>query len=563
MMNRIRRALIAATIVALLPTFRPAQGKIGGNAIPVADAGLTRYTAADPVQLDGTTSYDPDESGPLTWAWRQVSGPTVVIHDANTPTPRVSGPLRLKYWDPIDTFIQTDETQVCEFELVVSDGVATSRADRVQVVIVPDFGENGLKLANPSFDPDKPTLIRFSGGDCTFGYPPDGGTSAPLLTKYNVITFPNGYRPDRGSFRTYQQVGDMVIVYLSAVAPAYEKPIQTTGFSTGGQPAVDVALRLNLTYKDARYAVNRVTLFDAASYCRDYSESIAAFIAGSVDGESCWLENLVSTDGGRPAFHPGVLTVEFELENHWFAHRWHERCDTTPDSPMNDFNGGVVAGAFVGVAGPARNLQLAFTPETFVYWFRWCGNDFTGHMEMKDESLYPGRLPEPVTLLGPEHGATVDAAGAVLSCAPSENAVGYQLLFGADPSHMVYLYSDTPAPPDEPVTVFPFEQTWWTIRARDRFGTTIHADPRSFRAVLVKPQPIENPATGRRYPSIQAAVNDALDGDVVLVTPGLPYLETIDFKGKTVTLQSTDPSTPALTNTIIIGGKTIQSGSSP
>ncbi len=558
-----RRVLIAATIVTLLPTFRPAQGKVAGNMIPVADAGLTRYAATDPVQLDGTASYDPDESGPLTWAWRQISGPPVVLHDANTPTPRVSGPHRVKYGAMVDTFIQTDQIQACEFELVVSDGIAQSRPDRVQVVIVPDFGEGMLELANAFFDPGQATMIWFSGGDCTFGYPSDGSVHKAIKAKYNVITFPNGYRPDPGSFRTYQQIGDIIIVYLSAVAPAYEKAIQSTGFSTGGQPAVDVGLRLNLTYKDARYAVNRVTLFDAASYCRDYTESIAAFIASSVDGEPCWLENLVSTDGGRPAFHPGVLNVEFELENHLFAHRWHERCDTAPDSPMNEFNGGVVAGTYVGVDGPAKNLQLAFTPETFVYWFRWCGNDFTGHMEMKDESLYPGRLPEPVTLFGPEDGATVDAAGAVLSCAPSENAVGYQLLFGADPSHMVYLYSDTPVPPNEVVTAFPCERTWWTIRARDKFGTTIHADPRSFRAVVVRPQPIENPATGRRYPSIQAAVNDALDGDVVLVTPGMPYLETIDFKGKRVTLRSTDPNTPALTNTAIIGSGTTQDGNTP
>ena len=82
----------------------------------------------------------------------------------------------------------------------------------------------------------------------------------------------------------------MIIVYLSSVAPDYKMPIQASGVSTGGQPAVDLGTRLNLTYQDARYAVNRVTLLDAGINCRsykDYSESIAAFIASHVDGEQC------------------------------------------------------------------------------------------------------------------------------------------------------------------------------------------------------------------------------------------------------------------------------------
>jgi hypothetical protein len=40
------------------------------NIPPIADAGLSRYAAYDPVVLDGTGSYDPDSSGPLTYAWR-------------------------------------------------------------------------------------------------------------------------------------------------------------------------------------------------------------------------------------------------------------------------------------------------------------------------------------------------------------------------------------------------------------------------------------------------------------------------------------------------------------
>ena len=114
---------------------------------PIAEAGLPRYVATDPVQLDGTGSYDPKGSGPLSYTWRQVSGPSVVIGDANTATPTISG------------FVQTDEVQECEFELVVGDGDLTSPPDTVKVFIVPDFGINKLMYVNPPFDPDKPTII--------------------------------------------------------------------------------------------------------------------------------------------------------------------------------------------------------------------------------------------------------------------------------------------------------------------------------------------------------------------------------------------------------------------
>jgi hypothetical protein len=96
-----------------------------------------------------------------------------------------------------------------------------------------------------------------------------------------------------------------------------------------------------------------------------------------------------------------------------------------------------------------------------------------------DEARYPGRLPEPVTLVGPEDGALVDASGVVLSCEPSENAIGYQLLWGADPYRVAdyTIVSDTAEPPSEVITTFPFEQTFWTVRVYDAYGSSIYADP--------------------------------------------------------------------------------------
>ena len=670
------RYSVLITLFALL-VLCPARS-MAQNIPPIADAGLSRYAAQETVMLDGTGSFDPDSSGPLSYAWRQIDGPSVIMIDANTATPTIGGSTLIAHWaldetegsvaydsagdkdgtlngdptwqpiagqidgalafdgtddyvrtpfilDPaagafsvfawikggapgrviisqtdglnwlsagpaegnlmtelrfiggrvdeppllsqtlitdanwhcvgfvwdgserilyvddvevakdtqvglgtsegglqigasknlepgsffsgliddiriynrvfstIGDFTQTDAIQECEFELVVSDGELTSLPDTVKVIIVPDYGSDTLRQENPPFDADKPTVIYFGGGNCITGRGSWGSTA--WAEKANVISFPNGYSPDSGGVpRTYYKYGDMIIVYLSAAAPNYNQPIQTSGYSTGGQPAIDVGIHLNLSYADVRYAVNRVTFFDATTYCRDYSESITAFLGSSVDGEQCWADAYVITterpgwganpphyEAAYPPFYENVLNVWFPTatgnwsQRHELAQNWYKRSLTNAD--MNKFNNGVVAGAYWSVVGPGKNLQLAWTPDAQTYKLRWYGNWSSGYMDFYDESLYPGRLPEPVKLVGP-----VDVGepyGALLTCEESENAAGYQLLFGPDPYRVMdyYIISDTPAPPHEVITTLPFEETWWTVKVYDEYGSTIYADP--------------------------------------------------------------------------------------
>ena len=146
---------------------------------------------------------------------------------------------------------------------------------------------------------------------------------------------------------------------------------------------------------------------------------------------------------------------------------------------MNQFNHGVVGGAYWSVIGPGKNLQLAWTPDAQTYKLQWYGDAYSGYMDFYDEPNHPGMLPEPVTLVGPADGTVVDANGAIFSCEESENAIGYQLLFGPDPHRVMdyYIVSDTLNPPSEIITASPFEQTWWTVKVYDQYGSTIYADP--------------------------------------------------------------------------------------
>jgi hypothetical protein len=144
---------------------------------------------------------------------------------------------------------------------------------------------------------------------------------------------------------------------------------------------------------------------------------------------------------------------------------------------MNKFNNGVIGGAYWSVIGPGKNLQLASTPGTMTYVFEWQGGISSGYMDFYDEASYPGRLPEPVTLIEPNY--VKEAGGYILTCEESQNAVGYELLSGSDPYRVMdyHVISDTPAPPNEAITTLPFEDTWWTVRVRDQYGSTIYADP--------------------------------------------------------------------------------------
>ena len=477
---------------------------------PIADSGQPQYVATEPVQLDGSKSYDPDNSGTLSYTWRQTCGPSVVMTDSNTATPTISG------------FLQTDEIQTCEFELMVNDGVLTSLPNTVKVIIVPVFNEITMVLENSVFDPEKPTILYFGGGDCKVGLPNEPWSFSIWSSKANVIDFPYGYVPDVNSVdpRTYYRYGDMIIVYLSALAPDYKQPIQTMGWSTGGQPAVDVGLRLNMDYQDARYAVNRITLLDATGICRDYSDSIKRFLDSSVDGESCWIENYSSTLTGphlmrHLCFHPNVLNIGFEVMNHELARQWYGNSITNIDT--ENFNHGVIAGAYWSVIGPGKNLQLASTLDAKTYIFKWHGQASAGYMNFYDEPNRPGRLPGPVTLVGPVNVGYPN--GVVLTCQASENAVGYRLLFGTDP-HRVTDYeiiSDTPEPPDEVITTLPFKETWWTVRVRVQYGSSIYADPRRLDAHILS-LPIENFSTGEKYGYIQDDIDDCVSGDEIAIT---------------------------------------------
>jgi hypothetical protein len=70
---------------------------------------------------------------------------------------------------------------------------------------------------------------------------------------------------------------------------------------------------------------------------------------------------------------------------------------------------------------------------------------------------------------------------------------------------------------------------------------------------------IENLTTGQTYSNIQLAINDADDGDEIVVNPGV-YHESISFIDKNLTLRSTDPNDPNVVSATVINIEDLYQG---
>jgi beta propeller repeat protein/parallel beta-helix repeat protein len=134
--------------------------EVTANVRPVADAGENQYldSITEQVSLDGSGSYDPDASGIITFQWRQISGPNVVLSNHDTSEP--------------DFMPEFEDIYI--FELIVSDGSNNSVPDRVMIVIgnrAPVANAGDDQICEPaqeitldgsgSYDPDENDVLSY------------------------------------------------------------------------------------------------------------------------------------------------------------------------------------------------------------------------------------------------------------------------------------------------------------------------------------------------------------------------------------------------------------------
>lgn len=448
------------------------------NQSPVADAGPDRYMADAPIVIDGTGSYDPDPGDDLFYSWTQVAGPSLLLDETDTATPTAQA-------------TQTDAVQTAVLELEVTDSHVLSDSDQVTLTIVPAIPSGiWMKLKNTEFDPGKPTLAFFGGGNCTTGGGYWLGSSAWELWG-NIIYF--RYEPDAPELRRYRRSGDLLITYLSSVAPEYDQPIQTAGSSTGGMPALDSAIWINTQYHDRRYAVCRVALLDAT--CEfDYIAAIDDFARNPVGDRPAWVENFYAVDGPfNDTGRQGAVNIEM-IGGHAAPLSYYMRSISPTIFTTEVFNHGLVAGAFTSALQHGDNYRLTYE-SNLPYYFKWVHDDpygNIGHMEYYDQVSYSGALPEPVVLAGPPDGSEVEISGTTLSCQWSENAIAYELLLGDDPDdlRLVYVSDSRPVVLSGPLPSG--SVLFWTIQVSDAFEAVYRADIRRFTT----PSGLEGDYTG-------------------------------------------------------------------
>ena len=108
------------------------QNLLGANQPPIVNAGVDQtVTAGAQVTLNGSGSSDPNGSA-LSYQWRQVSGPSVQLTNANTATPSFTAPANLA------------QGVLLSFELVVANSQFSSLPDATNVVVQTTSGYGNI-----------------------------------------------------------------------------------------------------------------------------------------------------------------------------------------------------------------------------------------------------------------------------------------------------------------------------------------------------------------------------------------------------------------------------------
>jgi hypothetical protein len=232
------------------------------NRRPIAEAGPDqRVDEGTTVTLDGTASRDPDGDR-LTFQWRQVSGPSVVLSDATSPRPQFVAPVVAPTVPPPVTVT---------FELIVSDGRLTSAPDRVMITI------NRRPVANAGPDHTVPdgTLVTLDG---TRSFDPDGDgitfrwtqTAGPAVALVGATT-------PRPSFTA----PNLAVTEAASVRLTFSLVV-SDGRLSSAPDTVDVVVQNLIRLDDSRRSGNRLVLNLATSAFEFRADRLGRTFTGTI-----------------------------------------------------------------------------------------------------------------------------------------------------------------------------------------------------------------------------------------------------------------------------------------
>ena len=508
-----------------------------GNKAPVSDAGPDRVSPVpSQIRLNGTGSYDPDAIDKLTYNWKQIEGPQVTLQNADTARP----------------FFDCNEQGTYVFELTVSDGFVDSEPSIVRLTTV------AVTMVQQNVDAGYMTTDYFhyadiSGKKVVYCVGPYENYGWNIKSK-NLETGELNEAFPVGGLNTQPKIDGDIVVWAGGPS--------ASGFV--GPECLSIFL------------MNTTT--GAQKTLREHSNS-SSYSHPAVSGNKVvWLEHLninkFNENNWRNTPYSICGADVTDLENPVYftiAENVGRRDPYAYQTYMSDFDdvvdisenivvweaGGDIFGAdvsniddiraFTICSHPARQYNPSISGSLVV----WTDerND-AGDVYGADVSD-PENIREMAIIKSPGSQLQPDVDGCLIAYVDGGNTGG---VIGVcclakqkgvmDVEMQVFFYGAGPA--IDAGTIVWQTSTFGQINAIALdFGYATDAGP------------IENLSTGERYDYIQHAIVRGQPGDKIVVAGGT-YHEDIDFRGRNLTVSSTNPDNPAVvTATIIDGGSRV------
>ncbi|MBI3892136.1 MAG: hypothetical protein HY303_11475, partial [Candidatus Wallbacteria bacterium] len=253
------------------------------NRVPVANAGPDRSAATgNVVTLDGRASFDEDGTS-LTYVWTQRLGANLTLAGQNGPTPAFTPAVAGLY----------------AFDLVVSDGVNLSLADRVEVSV--SSPGNRPPVANAGADQkgflgQDPLTVRLDGSKSsdpegsalTYQWTQVEGTNVTLLPDAQAPT-PSFTAPGVGNLRF-----SLVVRDRSGLRSTADEVIVTIADGTNAPPLARINSGSPGGSEVVRSSLDAVVTLDASA-SSSLNGSAVSFFWEQVSGPPVLLRNSTSS----------------------------------------------------------------------------------------------------------------------------------------------------------------------------------------------------------------------------------------------------------------------------
>jgi len=507
-----------------------------GNRAPVADTGPTIVVQVPGrVSLDGTGSFDPDLNDELTYIWTQLEGQPVVLEDANAATP---------------SFDCSEEGSYV-FELIVSDGLAESKPSVTQVITVLvtlnrldlDVGFN----TNDYFhypDVSGQTVVYGVGSACDYTWSlkcKDIGTS-------KVESFSGG------GIDTQPKIDGDILVWFGGPgwgSPWYHEPSNTSVFARNISTGTQRTLRqysMSESYSHPVVSGNKVVWLEHLDLDPNPLGNEA----------NRWWNTPYNICGAdiTDLNNPRYFTIALDVGNrdpypcHSYSSDFDDVIDICGDIVVYEA-GGDIYGAdisnsryttvFTICSDSARQFDPAISGNIVV----WTDerNDAGDIYGADISDMNNIREIEIIKEPGSQQQPAIDER-AIVYVDTYDNQIKICCLtrkYGVlDIKLENPLFGLGPAIDGQTIV-------WQTASYGDADGVSLQFE------YSIADGPVENLNTGKHYDYIQHAVDNAESGHEIVVGPGT-YNESINFKGKKITVSSANPDDPAVVAATVING---------